>query len=518
MGASRNVRPGGTPAAPVSIETMESRVLFSAVAGTATSAVFDVRSYGALGDGKTNDEPAITAAVNALVENGSGTLLFPAGTYRDATPGTAITFDGISNLKIEFDGGSTLLMDNLADGLGTGHGILIKGPATNVSVIGAHIKWATVPLQRGFGSGLEFLGYPSDSQTIEDAVLQNITVEGAPQTGAVFMGCSDVTVQNFTAMNTLADGLHFNACRHVTADQITGINTGDDTLAFVTYKGPTTGAGPFSENTLGAWSDSNSTATDIYSTNSHANGCRISGGMNVSISNLNVSNAIGSGLEVDSSIANGSSYMWTYAASRGIVVNGLKVSGCYHAFLANVGGDASNSDDPTYWQFGASVSNISASDTRSIPVAITQGALGLNIAPVGSVSAPSSSGPAGSIATGGATSTTTAPSPTTTSSPASGTTSTGSSSGPTATPVTQSTSSVAPVAAANATGTVATVSSLPGAPAAAETTAASPAHHQRKVKKRPARPRRTKAKKPRPAADLKKKNEPVLAPITAALL
>jgi len=42
---------------------------------------FDVRTYGATGDGKTIDTPAINKAIEAAAAAGGGTVVFPAGTY-----------------------------------------------------------------------------------------------------------------------------------------------------------------------------------------------------------------------------------------------------------------------------------------------------------------------------------------------------------------------------------------------------------------------------------------------------
>ena len=46
-----------------------------------TEALFNVRSYGAVGDGKAVDTPAINKAIEAVAAAGGGTLVFPAGTY-----------------------------------------------------------------------------------------------------------------------------------------------------------------------------------------------------------------------------------------------------------------------------------------------------------------------------------------------------------------------------------------------------------------------------------------------------
>lgn len=47
----------------------------------AVEAVSNVRTYGATGDGKTVDTPAINKAIEAVAAAGGGTLVFPAGTY-----------------------------------------------------------------------------------------------------------------------------------------------------------------------------------------------------------------------------------------------------------------------------------------------------------------------------------------------------------------------------------------------------------------------------------------------------
>lgn len=51
------------------------------VAVSTTCNGYNVRSYGATGDGTTNDSPAIQAAVNAAIANAGGVICFPPGEY-----------------------------------------------------------------------------------------------------------------------------------------------------------------------------------------------------------------------------------------------------------------------------------------------------------------------------------------------------------------------------------------------------------------------------------------------------
>src|SRR6476620_1136205 len=69
---------------------------------------FDVRAFGAVGDGIADDQPAITLAAEALARNKGGVLYLPAGTYRCARQPSmrnGIEFIGVSNVAILFDPG-----------------------------------------------------------------------------------------------------------------------------------------------------------------------------------------------------------------------------------------------------------------------------------------------------------------------------------------------------------------------------------------------------------------------------
>ena len=53
----------------------------ASVATTPKPLYYDVRSFGAKGDGTSIDSPAINAAIDAAAGSGGGTVIFPAGVY-----------------------------------------------------------------------------------------------------------------------------------------------------------------------------------------------------------------------------------------------------------------------------------------------------------------------------------------------------------------------------------------------------------------------------------------------------
>lgn len=291
---------------------------------------FDVKSCGAAGDGVADDSAALRKAVERLKSEGGGTLDFPAGTYRIGTLRGGLSFDGISNVKVNFAEGAVLLMDNLqADGTGGGHGMMFRAPAENIELNKVNIVWKTRPAKRSFGDGFRFEGFPEDGKTLKNIRLNNCRVEGSAQTGAVFMGCSDIVVCNFTIVRSLADGLHFNACRRVDVDGVNGTETGDDTLAFVTYysesfSGKT--GGVFALPDLGEWNNSGSKAVRVRSSGGRANGVRIAGAKDLTISDVKVEKK-SCGVIVDAG-PTGKNHRWQYLASKGIVLRDVEANAC----------------------------------------------------------------------------------------------------------------------------------------------------------------------------------------------
>jgi len=72
---------GAASAAAVGAFSVSSAAAESGAKSESEIPFFDVRRFGARGDGTTSDTPAINNAIAAAAETGGGTVIFPAGTY-----------------------------------------------------------------------------------------------------------------------------------------------------------------------------------------------------------------------------------------------------------------------------------------------------------------------------------------------------------------------------------------------------------------------------------------------------
>ena len=95
------LRAGGLGAAAIGIPAVS---LAASVGGAKPGmGAFDVRQYGATGDGKTIDTPAVNRAIDAAAAAGGGIVLFPAGTY------LCFSIHLKSNVHLYLEQGSTIL-------------------------------------------------------------------------------------------------------------------------------------------------------------------------------------------------------------------------------------------------------------------------------------------------------------------------------------------------------------------------------------------------------------------------
>src|ERR1700712_29247 len=77
--------------------------LFSAIRVSAQAPVYNVKKYGAKGDGLILDTKAIDKAIDAANAAGGGTVYFPAGDY------LSVTIHLKSNVALYIDQGATIV-------------------------------------------------------------------------------------------------------------------------------------------------------------------------------------------------------------------------------------------------------------------------------------------------------------------------------------------------------------------------------------------------------------------------
>lgn len=76
------------------------------------SPFYNVKDFGAKGDGKTIDSPAINKTIEAASQAGGGTVILPAGTYASYSVRLK------SNITLQIEAGATLLAAYPENGVG----------------------------------------------------------------------------------------------------------------------------------------------------------------------------------------------------------------------------------------------------------------------------------------------------------------------------------------------------------------------------------------------------------------
>jgi len=190
---------------------------------------FNVKNFGAAGDGIKTDTDAIDKAIQAARDAGGGTVLVPAGAYLSGT------IQLQDNVTLWIDAGATILgTRNLADyhwpegGREWDGSIILANGVHNVALMG-----------RGTINGRN-LNNPRGEEHIrgphavlfnkcKDIVVRDITVRDAGNYSLIFRSSERVTIDNFTAFNGY-DGINMQDVRQATLSN-SKLYTGDDSLA-----------------------------------------------------------------------------------------------------------------------------------------------------------------------------------------------------------------------------------------------------------------------------------------------
>jgi len=210
---------------------------------TSSSGVYNVRYYGAHGDGETLDTAAIQSAIDACHAGNGGMVLFPHGTYLTGTLYLK------SQVTLHFEPRATLLgSTDIADYALDTDGIRYAGESYMDRCLifsrGAEqIGLSGLGVIDGQGQRENFPNEDSldrpmmlrliDCQRVR---LRDLTLRNAAAWCTAFIGCRDVHVDGVTIENRAnlnGDGLDFDGCQDVFVSNCR-IDTSDDSICLQT--------------------------------------------------------------------------------------------------------------------------------------------------------------------------------------------------------------------------------------------------------------------------------------------
>lgn len=195
---------------------------------------FNVRDFGAKGDGKTLDSPAIDRAIEACAKQGGGKVVLPAGTYLSgsihlksnvelnlqsgcvilAAPQSMKAYDKSETFGFpEYqDGGHTYFHNSLIWAEGqenisiTGHGMIDGlGLTRRDTEVGGNVKGGSI------GSGDKSIAL----KQCKNILIRDVTIYRGGHFAIIVTGCERGTIDNVT-IDTNRDGIDIDCCKYIT--------------------------------------------------------------------------------------------------------------------------------------------------------------------------------------------------------------------------------------------------------------------------------------------------------------
>ncbi|TDW48150.1 polygalacturonase [Flavobacterium sp. 270] len=219
---------------------------------------FNVREYGAIGDGKNLDSPAINKAIEAAVKAGGGTVFVPAGVYLSGS----IRMQ--SNINLFIDAGATILGapqnlnaydetepysfgpyqdgphsyfhnsliwgENLTNVFITGNGMINGGGLERddegvLNKMNGHDDWQNP--KPALNTPVRLGNKAIALKNCRNVLIRDITIFHGGHFAILVTGCDNMTLDNIT-IDTNRDGIDIDCCRFVMVSNCRVNSPGDD--------------------------------------------------------------------------------------------------------------------------------------------------------------------------------------------------------------------------------------------------------------------------------------------------
>lgn len=211
---------------------------------------FDVKNFGATGNGSTIDTPAVNKAIQAASDSGGGIVRFPPGTY------ASYSIRLKSNVSLWLEPGATILAASVPPG-GLVHGgydepepnpwdqyqdfghshwhnSLIWGENIhNCAILGGGLIWGK-GLSRGSGStpSAKLPGIADKAIALKNChnvLLRDFSMLEVGHFGILATGVDNFTIDNLT-IDTNRDGMDIDCCRNVRVSNCSVNSPWDDAI------------------------------------------------------------------------------------------------------------------------------------------------------------------------------------------------------------------------------------------------------------------------------------------------
>jgi polygalacturonase len=204
--------------------------LFSIICASAQAPVYDVKKYGAKGDGKTLDTKAIDKAIGAAAAAGGGTVYFPAGDY------LSVTIHLKSNIGLFIDHGATIVAATPGEGVqyddpekadndlyqdyGHSHfnnSLIVGVNLHDISITGPGRIWGKGLIMKEGTNGNNPSGPGNKTLALKlcrNVILRDFTIAHGGWFGFLLTGIDNATIDNIK-MDTNRDGIDLVSSKNV---------------------------------------------------------------------------------------------------------------------------------------------------------------------------------------------------------------------------------------------------------------------------------------------------------------